>query len=329
MKLHQWSVFEQIGADGVFVYVSTAEAVQLPVPGKYTVEYTGTTHYRAELFSLGGTTDITLAFPDEQQLFKGSGSFEVLPVSQFRVVIVEPKPDEDLSPVHRPLYEGWQWPLQITEFKVRAQLVRKDGGVLANLSEVLKPPGATLTLFVGSGSEGVEMTRVGETAEFKAKIEGYATLGASTVTVLFAGSATDTYRPEVTVEQVDACAAATLTGPQQGQRTCASVGITRNDPGLLNLELTSRVALGVLAALALILLGWIIWGRMDPVRGRLVFGVGADIYQERSVFTRNRTSRLSLKGSPELLLREVRVWYLPVRTAHVEDGEHPPERSHA
>ena len=65
---------------------------------------------------------------------------------------------------------------------------------------------------------------------------------------------------------------------------------------------------------------------MDPVRGRLVFGVGADIYQERSVFTRNRTSRLSLKGSPELLLREVRVWYLPVRTAHVEDGEHPPER---
>ena len=304
----------------------TVDPVQLPEAGMYTVEYTGTTHYRAELFSLGGTTDITLAFPDEQQLFTGSGSFEVLPVSQFRVVIVEPKPDEDLSPVHRPLYEGWKWPLQITEFKVRAQLVRKDGGVLANLSEVLKPPGATLTLFVGSGSEGVQMTRVGETAEFEATIEGYATLGASTVTVLFAGSATDTYRPEVTVEQVDACAAPTLTGPQQGQRTCASVGITRNDPGLLNLELTYRVALGVLAALALILLGWIIWGRMDPVRGRLVFGVGADIYQERSVFTRNRTSRLSLKGSPELLLREVRVWYLPVRTTRTEDGEHPPER---
>ena len=239
--------------------------------------------------------------------------------------IVEPKPDEDLSPVHRPLYEGWQWPLQITEFKVRAQLVRKDGGVLANLSEVLKPPGATLTLFVGSGSEGVQMTRVGETAEFEAKIEGYATLGASTVTVLFAGSATDTYRPEVTVEQVDECAAATLTGPQQGQRTCASVGITRNDTGWTTPSNYLRM-LWALAALALICMGFIIWGRMDPVRGRLVFGVGADIYQERSVFTRNRTSRLSLKGSPELLLREVRVWYLPVRTPHVEDGEHPPER---
>jgi len=303
----------------------TAEAVQLPVPGKYTVEYTGTTHYRAELFSLGGTTDITLAFPDEQQLFTGSGSFEVLPVSQFRVVIVEPKPDEDLSPVHRPLYEGWKWPLQITEFRVRAQLVRKDGGVLANLSEVLKPPGATLTLFVGSGSEGEPMKQVGETAEFEATIEGYATLGASTVTVLFAGSATDTYRPEVTVKEGDACAAETLTGPQQGQRTCASVGIIRNDTWQTKPSNYLWI-LRVLAALALICLGFIIWGRMDPVRGRLVFGVGADIYQERSVFTRNRTSRLSLKGSPELLLREVRVWYLPVRTAHVEDGEHPPER---
>ena len=304
----------------------TAEAVQLPVPGKYTVEYTGTTHYRAELFSLGGTTDITLAFPDEQQLFTGSGSFEVLPVSQFRVVIVEPKPDEDLSPVHRPLYEGWQWPLQITEFKVRAQLVKVDGGGPLNLSEaLLETPTPMLTLFVGSDSEGVVMTRVGETAEFKAKIEGDATLGASTVTVLFAGSATDTYRPEVTVEQVDACAAATLTGPQQGQRTCASVGIIRNDTWQTKPS-TYLWILRALAALALICLGFIIRGRMDPVRGRLVFGVGADIYQERSVFTRNRTSRLSLKGSPELLLREVRVWYLPVRIAHVEDGEHPPER---
>ena len=302
----------------------TTEPIRLPLPGKYKYEYSGTTHYRAELFSLGGTTDLTLAFPDEQQLFKGSGSFEVLPVSQFRVVIVEPKPDEDLSPVHRPLYEGWQWPLQITEFKVRAQLVRKDGGVLANLSEVLKPPGATLTLFVGSGSEGVVMTRVGETAEFKAKIEGYATLGASTVTVLFAGSATDTYRPEVTVKEGDACAAATLNGQVQ-DRTCASVGIIRNDTWWTTPSNYLRM-LWALAALALICMGFIIRGRMDPVRGRLVFGVGADIYQERSVFTRNRTSRLSLKGSPELLLREVRVWYLPVRTAHVEDGEHPPER---
>jgi hypothetical protein len=29
MKLHQWSVFEQIRADGVFVHVSTADAVDL------------------------------------------------------------------------------------------------------------------------------------------------------------------------------------------------------------------------------------------------------------------------------------------------------------
>jgi hypothetical protein len=29
MKLHQWSVFEQIRAEGVFVHVSTADAVDL------------------------------------------------------------------------------------------------------------------------------------------------------------------------------------------------------------------------------------------------------------------------------------------------------------
>ena len=304
----------------------TVDPVQLPVPGKYTVEYTGTTHYRAEVFSLGGTTDITLAFPDEQQLFPGSGSFEVLPVSQFRVVIVEPKPVEDLSPVHRPLYEGWKWPLQITEFKVRAQLVRKDGDVLANLSEVLKPPGATLTLFVGSGSEGEPMKQVGETAEFEATIEGYATLGASTVTVLFAGSATDTYRPEVTVKEGDACAAATLNGQVQ-DRTCASVGIKRNDTWQTKPS-TYLWILRVLAALALILLGWIIWGRMDPVRGRLVFGVGDDVLQEYSLYTGKRSSRLKLHGSPELLLRYVRVNYQgkPVPTTIIDDGDHPPER---
>ena len=309
----------------------TLEAVQLPEAGKYQVKYEGTTHYRALAGSLGAAADLEVAFPDVQELFsRGSGEFVVEAVSPFRVQIDTPEKYADLSPVHRPMFDGWNrphWPLPVTDIEVRAQLVKVDGGGPLNMSEaLLETPTPTLTLFVGSGSEGVQMTRVGETAEFEAKIEGYATLGASTVTVLFAGSATDTYRPEVTVEQVDACAALTLTGPQQGQRTCASVGIIRNDPDLLNLELTYRGALGALAALALICLGFIIWGRMDPVRGRLVFGVGADIYQERSVFTRNRTSRLSLKGSPELLLREVRVWYLPVRTAHVEDGEHPPER---
>ena len=303
----------------------TLEAVQLPEAGKYQVKYEGTTHYRALAGSLGAAADLEVAFPDVQELFSGSGEFEVEAVSPFMVRIDKPVKEEDLSPVHLTLFDSWQWPLPVTDIEVSAQLVRKDGGVLASLSEVLEDPArATLTLFVGSGSEGVVMTRVGETAEFKAKIEGYATLGASTVTVLFAGSATDTYRPEVTVKEGDACAAATLNGQVQ-DRTCASVGIIRNDTWWTTPSNYLRM-LWALAALALICMGFIIRGRMDPVRGRLVFGVGADIYQERSVFTRNRTSRLSLKGSPELLLREVRVWYLPVRTTRTEDGEHPPER---
>ena len=288
----------------------TLEAVQLPVAGKYQVKYEGSTHYRALTGSLGATADLVAAFPDVQELFSGSGEFEVLAVSPFRVQIDQPEQSADLSPVHRPLFDGWQWPLPVTDIEVRARLVKKDGGVLPKLSEVLEDPAkATLTLFVGSGSEGVEMTRVGETAQFEATIKGYATLGDSTVTVVFAGSATDTYRPEVTVEQVDACAAATLTGPQQGQRTCASVGIIRGDPGLWNRELTYRQILWLLIALVLAWLGRIIWGRTNRVRGRLVFGVGAEVLHELGLYSGRRITRLKLQRVPELMLREVRVRY--------------------
>ena len=54
MKLYQWSVFEQIGADGVFVYVSTAEAVQLS--GKLFAD-TGVALYPADGPSLWHETE--------------------------------------------------------------------------------------------------------------------------------------------------------------------------------------------------------------------------------------------------------------------------------
>ena len=307
----------------------TDEAVRLPEAGRYTVKYTGSTHYRAVPGALR-ESDIALAFPDEQPLFSGSGEFEVSAVLPFKVVILKPS-DQDLSPVHVSWFVRRQWPLSITEIDVLARLVGKDGGVLPDLSKVLQEPGARLTLIYGSGDEAqkVEMERVGDSAEFKAKIEGYATLGTSPVTVVFEGTATDEYRPMVTLEADDKCATALYPDLLNigTNRTCASVNIIRGDPSLLNRESTYWRMLGVLAAVALAWLIRIIWGRMDPVRGRLVFGVGADVLQEYGLFTGKRTSTINLQGSPELLLRKVRVWYLPVRTTQIEDGEHPPERS--
>lgn len=276
----------------------TVDPVQLPEDGMYSVEYTGTTHYRAELFSLGGTTDDTLAFPDEQQLFTGSGSFEVLPVSQFLVEIVEPKPNEELSPVHRPLYEGWQWPLQITEFKVRAELVGEDSSELPNLSEVLEEPASALSVSVGTRSKQ-EMTRVGDTAVFEAIITGYDTLGDSNVTVAFSGTAKEEYRPI---------------------STSASVRIVRLDPGLWNREFTYRLILWLLIALVLAWLGRIIWGRTNRVRGRLVFGVGAEVLHELGLYSGRRITRLKLQRVPELMLREVRVRYQGRAAPDIDDA---------
>lgn len=308
----------------------TVDAVMLPEAGLYKVDYDGSTYHRAVGGSLGATSDIEAAFPDKQPLFSGSGEFEVLAVSPFKVKIDKPEQDAELAPVHRSLVDGWQWPLAITEIAVRARLVGKGGGDLPNLSEVLEDPAkATLTLFVGSGSEGVKMTRVGDTAEFEAKIEGYATLGTSTVTVVFAGTAKDEYRPKVTLEADDKCA--TAADPAElnigTNRTCASVQIIRKD-SWPNRASTYWIMLGFLAAIVLAWFIWTLWGRMDPVRGRLVFGVGDDVLQEYSLYTGKRSSRLKLHGSPELLLRYVRVNYQgkPVRTTMIEDGEHPPER---
>ena len=290
----------------------TVKPVQLPEAGMYTVEYTGTTHYRAELFSLGQMSEIELAFPDRLELFTGSGKFEVTAVRSFSVEIDKLNSNKHF-PVHLPIdfTQPPLWPLRISTFTLKAKLVG-NGYKLPDLSEVLETSGEpetfdnVLSVRVGA-REAVPMQRVDGTAEFEATIAGYDTVGSSPVKVEFTGKAKEEFRATVTT---------------------ASGVIEREDPDLWSKKSTYQAIVWVLIALVLAWLGRVIWGRMDPVRGRLVFGVGADVLQEYSLYTGKRSSRLKLHGSPELMLRYVRVNYQGQTRArqNIQYGEQQPER---
>ena len=106
----------------------------------------------------------------------------------------------------------------------------------------------------------------------------------------------------------------------RAKETTASVTINREDLNRWNKELTYRQILWLLIALVLAWLGRIIWGRTNPVRGRLVFGVGAEVLHELGLYSGRRITRLNVQRVPELMLREVRVRYQGRAAPDIDDA---------
>lgn len=176
--------------------ILSVEPLKVPVPGRYTADFTATS-YRHEGEPTNVGRNYNEVFEQEYTLFEGTLDFEVLDVTPFVVEILEPTAGDTLTPIH--IQPGLDGDPQIAPIDVRIQLVDRDGQPMSNAGEFFPNPGNAFTARVRASGESASTLLQpvdGSPHEFAGSIEDFNVAGAQTLEVELTGDIDREYAPD-------------------------------------------------------------------------------------------------------------------------------------
>lgn len=277
---------EWIAAEKKF---KSKEPLKVAETGKYTVSLKGTTWKHDGLPVIDGTPPLKDAFPTLQTLFDQSDvSFEVKPVKPFKLVADYPTNNASISPAHSTILSGW--PLRPEPLIIKAKVVGRDDKPL-NAVEILTDPAKALNATVRTGNESSDtFLACNANGECSGTISNFDAMGTMTLNIKLSSGFKEAYRPDL--------------------REIPTLTFTRSD-SLWTTPLTYQISGGTLLALSLIILGIVIYSRLNAVTGELIFEVGTSQIASFPLGSGWRTTRISrgmLKAEPTLMLRSLKAW---------------------
>ncbi|MBI9045909.1 MAG: VWA domain-containing protein [Anaerolineaceae bacterium] len=201
-----------VASDRVFRSINP---LKLPTSGEYSISISGGVNYREEPYGpLAVEEKVEQVFNSKLPLFSLDGKkFQVFDVVPFKLEITSPEMGEDLSPIHQTIQDGW--PLKINPITFRARILQEDGGMIADLNEVLLDPSTSVKAQIRSEDQQSTDVIIMQLAndgsgEYIGQVEGYSGEGIHTLFVEFQGEYKERFRPsepvlkeELTFSRVD------------------------------------------------------------------------------------------------------------------------------
>ncbi len=129
----------------------SVEPVRVPIPGQYSLQMVGITR-RHEGDPRVTTSNEAEIFNVIHELFRDESIFTVLAVNEVTIEPVSPEANQQLSPIHATIAQGW--PLRVLPLQVSVQLKDENGNQL-QAGDLFEQPDRALTAYIVYQPQGV------------------------------------------------------------------------------------------------------------------------------------------------------------------------------